>query len=112
MMSVFLQQSRDLLAREVAITGLFEDIANALARVARALGVPVLASLGQTRDIAHSWNAYPLRAPSRAKHLQGMTRPEGSFEAGANYVFAGVQPIERARRRAAAAGAQASARHD
>ena len=50
-----LQRAHDPIAREVAITGLVEDIASALAR---ALGVPLLATLG---DITHTRKTYQIR---------------------------------------------------
>jgi hypothetical protein len=100
-----LQRAHDPIAREVAITGLFEDIANALAHVARALGVPLLATLGPSRDTTHTRKLYQMRFPPTAKQLRALTGPEERFEEVFVYARTRAEPTECARRRATGAGA-------
>jgi hypothetical protein len=87
--------TREVVIREAAITGILEDIANALVRGARALGVPVLASVGHNREITLAGRPNAARVHPSQSQLQVMSRLAQLRESQQDYRRAGAQPAER-----------------
>lgn len=110
--TVYLARPRAPIAREVAITGLFEDVANALARIARAIGVPALATLGPGRDIKLTPGIHWPRPAPGAGEPPASIRLAEHLAAPPHYVRVGAEPAQWSEQRIAAVRATAPAGDD